>query len=61
MKFNKYNDDRDEQSATGLKRFVQTLESEIQSSGYVVYTLEAALWAVFPTSNSQEGVQKVVK
>ena len=27
----------------------------------MVHTLEAALWAVFSTLNSQEGAQKVVK
>ena len=58
--FNKYKNDRDEQSATDLKRFVQTPESEIQSSGYVVHMLEGALWAFFSTSNIQEGAQKVV-
>ena len=58
--FDRYKNDRDEQSATNFERFVQTPESEIQSSGYVVHTLEAALWAFFSTSTFQEGALKAV-
>ena len=58
--FDKYKDDRGEQSATSLERFIQTPVSEIKSSGYVVHTLEAALWAFFSTSNFEEGALKVV-
>lgn len=58
--FDRYKDDEDQQSANNLKCFVQTPESEIHSSGYVVHTLEAALWAFFSTSNFEEGALKVV-
>ena len=58
--FDKYKDDQGEQSATNLERFVRTPDSEIKSSGYVVHTLEAALWAFFSTSTFQEGALKVV-
>lgn len=58
--FDKYKDDRGEESVTSLERFVQTPESEIKSSGYVVHTLEAALWAFFSTSTFKEGALKVV-
>lgn len=33
---------------------------EIVSSGYVVHTLEAALWAFYHTSSFEEGARKVV-
>ncbi len=58
--FNRYKSDSDEQSLTDFERFVQTPESEIHSSGYVVHTLEAALWAFFSTSTFREGALKVV-
>ena len=58
--FDKYKSDGDEQSATNLERFIQTPESKIHSSGYVVHTLEAALWAFLSTSTFQEGALKVV-
>lgn len=58
--FDKYKDDRGKQSATNLECFVRTPDSEILSSGYVVHTLEAALWAFFSTSTFQEGALKVV-
>ena len=58
--FNKYKKDMGEQSTTDFERFVRTSESEIRSSGYVVHTLEAALWAFFSTSTFQEGALKVV-
>ena len=58
--FNNYKKDRDGPSTTDFERFIRTPESEIQSSGYVVHTLEAALWAFFSTSNFQEGALKVV-
>lgn len=51
---------KDDQSANDLERFVQTPDSEIKSSGYVLHTLEAALWAFFSTSTFQEGALKVV-
>ena len=58
--FNRYKDGRDDQSEPSYERFVHTPDSEIQSSGYVVHTLEAALWAFFSTSTFQEGALKVV-
>ena len=58
--FNRPKNNRDEKSMTDYERFVRTPESEIQSSGYVVHTLEAALWAFFSTSTFQEGALKVV-
>ena len=58
--FTKYKDDRDDQSEKIFERFVHTPDSEIKSSGYVVHTLEAALWAFFSTSTFQEGALKVV-
>ena len=56
--FNRYK--VDEQSVNDLERFVHTPETEIQSSGYVVHTLETALWAFFSTSKFQERALKVV-
>jgi ADP-ribosyl-[dinitrogen reductase] hydrolase len=35
-------------------------ESDIKSSGYVIDTLEAALWAFFTTQSFKEGALKVV-
>ena len=58
--FDKYKDDMGEEFVTNLERFVRTPESEIKSSGYVVHTLEAALWAFFSTSTFKEGALKVV-
>ncbi len=58
--FDRYKDDGDEGSAANFERFVQTPDSEIKSSGYVVHTLEAALWAFFSTSTFQDGALKVV-
>ena len=58
--FDKYKDDMGEDSVINLERFVRTPESEIKSSGYVVHTLEAALWAFFSTSTFKEGALKVV-
>ena len=58
--FDRHKDSRDEQCATKFERFVQTPDSEIKSSGYVVHTLEAALWAFFSTSSFQEGALRVV-
>ena len=58
--FDKYKDDRGKQSAKNLERFIRLPESEIKSSGYVVHTLEAALWAFFSTSTFKEGALKVV-
>ena len=58
--FNRYKNGRDDQSETIYERFVHTPDSEIKSSGFVVHTLEAALWAFFSTSTFQEGALKVV-
>lgn len=58
--FDKYKDDRNEQSATSFNRFIQTPDSAIHSSGYVVHTIEAALWAFCSTSSFREGALKVV-
>lgn len=58
--FDRYRVDKANQSAANLECFVQTPDSEIKSSGYVVHTLEAALWAFFSTSTFQEGALKVV-
>lgn len=42
-------------------RYINTLgEGEIKSSGYVVSTLEAALWAVSTTDNYRDAVLKAV-
>lgn len=44
-----------------LKQDIGTFaESEIQSSGYVVHTLEAACWCVATTSNYEDAVLKAV-
>jgi ADP-ribosylglycohydrolase len=42
------------------KRFYKLQESEIRSTGYVVYTLEAALWCLLNTDNYKECVLKAV-
>ena len=42
------------------KTFIITKREEIQSSGYVVSTLEAALWCLFTTSSYKEAVLKAV-
>jgi len=44
---------------TDLDAF-RTKEEDIKSSGYVVHTLEAALWAFFTTKTFKEGALKVV-
>lgn len=43
-----------------LDSFAQTKEDGIKSSGYVVHTLEAALWVFFTTKTFKEGALKVV-
>lgn len=58
--FDRYKDKREEQSATDFEHFVQTPDFQIKSSGYVVHTLEAALWAFLSTLTFQEGALKVV-
>lgn len=58
--FGRCKDDKDDQYATNLEGFVQRPDSEIKSSGYVVHTFEAALWAFFWTSTFQEGALKAV-
>lgn len=58
--FDRFQNDRDERSSTNFERFIQTPEFEIKSSGYVVHTLEAALWAFFSTSTFREGALRAV-
>ena len=58
--FHKSYNGGDDQSATDFEHFVQTPASDIQNSGYVVHTLEAALWAFLSTSSFREGALKVV-
>ena len=43
-----------------LASFQQKQENEIKSSGYVVHTLEAALWTFWTTKTFEEGALKVV-
>ncbi|KAI9759991.1 MAG: hypothetical protein M4579_001928 [Chaenotheca gracillima] len=43
-----------------IDSFVAKLEDQISSSGYVIDTLEAALWSFFTTENFREGALKVV-
>ena len=43
-----------------LASFEDTDERDISSSGYVVHSLEASLWAFFTTSTFEQGVLKVV-
>lgn len=43
-----------------LAGLVATPDSEISSSGYVVHTLEASLWAFFTTETFRDGALKVV-
>lgn len=45
---------------TTLDSFQNTQQKDIKSSGYVVHTLEAALWAFFTTGTFEEGALKVV-
>jgi ADP-ribosylglycohydrolase len=42
------------------KNFYKLQESEIRSTGYVVYTLEAALWCLLNSDNYKECVLKAV-
>ena len=58
--FDRYKDKKEEQTATDFEHVVQTPDFQIKSSGYVVHTLEAALWAFFSTLTFQEGALKVV-
>ena len=59
--FNRYENGGDKHAAIDeFEIFVQTPESDIRSSGYVLHTLEAALWAFLSTSTFQEGALKVV-
>ena len=50
-RFQKYSD---------LASFQAIPEHEISSSGYVVHSLEAALWAFFTTDTFEQGAFKVV-
>ena len=43
-----------------LEQFQQTKEEDIRSSGYVVHTLEAALWAFFTMETFRDGALRVV-
>ena len=43
-----------------LSDFRQTKEEEIQSSGYVVDSLEAAVWSLITTNSFEEGLLKAV-
>lgn len=58
--FERHKNGGDKQSTSEFELFVQTPVTDIQSSGYVLYTLEAALWAFFSTSTFQEGALKAV-
>ncbi|KAI1931819.1 hypothetical protein LOZ66_004151 [Ophidiomyces ophidiicola] len=44
----------------GVDDWVTTEENSINSSGYVITTLEAALWSFFSTNSFQDGAFKVV-
>ena len=43
-----------------LKKFAEVLEGEIRSSGYVVDSLEAAVWSLITTKTFEEGLLKAV-
>ena len=43
-----------------LSEFKDTPENKIQSTGYVVYTLEAAIWCLVNTSSYEEVILKAV-
>ena len=43
-----------------LASFEDTEERDISSSGYVVHSLEASLWAFFTTSTFEQGALRVV-
>lgn len=45
---------------TNLTEFVLVSEAEIKSSGYVVDTLEAAVWSLITTNTLEEGLLKAV-
>ena len=45
---------------TNVASFEAVKEQDISSSGYVVHTLEASLWAFFTTNTFEEGALKVV-
>lgn len=49
--FEKYSD---------IASFQNTEEHDISSSGYVIHTLEASLWAFFTTDTFRDGALKVV-
>ena len=48
------------ESPSFLQTWHATPESQISSSGYVVHTLEAAIWSFFTTDTFEEGAVKVV-
>ncbi len=43
-----------------LKKFALTPENQIRSSGYVVHTLEAVVWALINTDSLEQALLKVV-
>ncbi|KAL8728340.1 MAG: hypothetical protein Q9166_005483 [cf. Caloplaca sp. 2 TL-2023] len=43
-----------------LETWQEVKEEQISSSGYVVHSLEASLWAFFTTNSFEEGALKVV-
>ena len=47
-------------SLSSLNELGSLPDSEISSSGFVVHTLEAALWAFFSTNSFRDGAIKVV-
>ena len=45
---------------TDLRKFKTVIEEDIQSSGYVVHTLEASVWCLIHTDSYEEAVLKAV-
>ena len=43
-----------------LKEFRQTPEPEIRSSGYIIDTVEAAIWSLISTDNFRDALLKAV-
>ncbi len=60
FEFYKDNKEIDYYNRIFQKTFIITKREEIQSSGYVVSTLEAALWCLFTTSSYKEAALKAV-
>ena len=57
---NGYEDELSHYERLGFKDFAQTPVAEIKSSGYVVDTLEAAIWCLLNSNNYRECVLKAV-